>query len=249
MTRPDDPNRRRFLGRSLLAGGALLLGGCERVTRSDAMQSLFDASGALTQKAHRLLASQESLAREYAPDDIAPEFRANGTTDPTSADYRRLAANAFSDWHLSVDGLVDHASRFSLTALRDMPARTQITRHDCVEGWSCIGQWTGVPLGDVLDRVGVRDTARFVVFHCADRYGGGDPTTRAWTCARPITPDAAGLRPQRRRPAHRQRRTAAAARRAATGLQDGQVRHATRTGGKLRPHRTRPRRFLGGQGI
>ncbi|WP_311946294.1 molybdopterin-dependent oxidoreductase [Halomonas piscis] len=51
-----------------------------------------------------------------------------------------------------------------------MPART----HDCVEGWSCIGQWTGVALGDVLDRVGVRDTARFVVFHCADRYSGGD---------------------------------------------------------------------------
>ncbi|MFM9270245.1 molybdopterin-binding protein [Halomonas elongata] len=175
MTRPDDPNRRRFLGRSLLAGSALLLGGCERVTRSDAMQTLFDASGALTQKAHRLMASQESLAREYPPEDIAPEFRANGTTDPTSADYRRLAENAFTDWHLNVDGLVDHARRFSLTALRDMPARTQITRHDCVEGWSCIGQWTGVPLGDVLDRVGVRDTARFVVFHCADRYGGDDP--------------------------------------------------------------------------
>ena len=31
-----------------------------------------------------------------------------------------------------------------------MPSRTQITRHDCVEGWSAIGKWTGVPLSTLL---------------------------------------------------------------------------------------------------
>ncbi|MBB3140419.1 molybdopterin-binding protein [Halomonas organivorans] len=174
MTRPPDSGRRRFLAGSMIAGGSLLLGGCDRLSRSGAMQPLFDASESLTQRAHRLLASRESLAREYAPEDIAPRFRANGTTRPDEAAYQRLAADDFRDWRLRVDGLVERPSEFSLAALRAMPSRTQITRHDCVEGWSCIGQWTGVPLGDLLDRVGVRAPARFVVFHCADRYRGGD---------------------------------------------------------------------------
>ena len=49
-----------------------------------------------------------------------------------------------------------------------MPSRTQITRHDCVEGWSCIAQWTGVQLSRVLDQAGVKPAARYVVFHCYD---------------------------------------------------------------------------------
>jgi DMSO/TMAO reductase YedYZ molybdopterin-dependent catalytic subunit len=53
-----------------------------------------------------------------------------------------------------------------------MPARTQITRHDCVEGWSAIGKWTGVQLGRLLQQVGLQPNARFVVFHCADQFDG-----------------------------------------------------------------------------
>src|SRR3546814_12823772 len=53
-----------------------------------------------------------------------------------------------------------------------MPQRTQITRHDCVEGWSAIGQWTGVQLGRILEAAGVKDGARYIVFRCADRLGG-----------------------------------------------------------------------------
>ncbi|MDI5935751.1 molybdopterin-binding protein [Halomonas kalidii] len=174
MTSPIDPRRRRFLTRSLLATGAMLLAGCDRLSRSDAMGRLFDASEALTQRAQRLLASREALAREYSPADIAPSFRANGTTNPRDEGYRRLAANGFRDWRLTVDGLVARSRAFSLDDLKAMPSRTQITRHDCVEGWSCIGQWTGVVLGDLLAQVGVHDEARFVVFHCADRYRGGD---------------------------------------------------------------------------
>ena len=52
-----------------------------------------------------------------------------------------------------------------------MPARSQITRHDCVEGWSAIGKWTGVPLSKVLDEAGLLPDARFIVFHCADNIG------------------------------------------------------------------------------
>ena len=60
----------------------------------------------------------------------------------------------------------------SLADLRALAARTQITRHDCVEGWSAIGQWTGVPLGEVLKAAGLAANARYIVFHCADNLDG-----------------------------------------------------------------------------
>jgi DMSO/TMAO reductase YedYZ molybdopterin-dependent catalytic subunit len=64
----------------------------------------------------------------------------------------------------------------SLEQLRALPTRTQITRHDCVEGWSCVAKWTGVPLAELLLRAGVRAEARFAVFHWADTLDdGGEP--------------------------------------------------------------------------
>ena len=75
---------------------------------------------------------------------------------------------------MQVDGLVERPVQLSLGELRALPARTQITRHDCVEGWSCIGKWTGVPLAEILSRAGVRPEARFVVFHCADTLDDGE---------------------------------------------------------------------------
>ena len=58
--------------------------------------------------------------------------------------------------------------RWSLAALKELPSRAQITRHDCVEGWSAIGKWTGVPLGDLMHKVQPLPNANFAVFHCAD---------------------------------------------------------------------------------
>ena len=84
-----------------------------------------------------------------------------------------MAADGFADFRLKIDGLVDHPGAWSLADLRAMSSRTQITRHDCVEGWSCIAKWSGVRLAPLLDRVGVKDAARFVVFHCADTPDDG----------------------------------------------------------------------------
>ena len=67
-----------------------------------------------------------------------------------------------------VGGLVERPLELGLEQLRAMPSRTQITRHDCVEGWSCIGKWTGVPLALVLEKVGLKPEAQFIVFTCAD---------------------------------------------------------------------------------
>ena len=87
------------------------------------------------------------MAQEFTPGRHRAGFRGNGTLDPRDADYHALRDAGFAGWRLEVDGLVEQPLSFSLAELRALPSRTQITRHDCVEGWSCIGKWTGVPLG------------------------------------------------------------------------------------------------------
>jgi DMSO/TMAO reductase YedYZ molybdopterin-dependent catalytic subunit len=111
------------------------------------------------------------LAREFAPADLSPVFRTNGNTSVADAGYQRAATTRFADWRLKVDGLVRRPLALPLSALQAMPQRRQITRHDCVEGWSAIGEWQGPQLSRVLDLAGLLPQARYVVFHCADRFG------------------------------------------------------------------------------
>ncbi|HWT42599.1 MAG TPA: molybdopterin-dependent oxidoreductase, partial [Sphingopyxis sp.] len=101
-----------------------------------------------------------------------PTFRSNGTKLPPGAAYAAHAAGGFADWRVEVTGLVARPLSLSMADIRAMPQRTQITRHDCVEGWSAIGQWTGPQLSHVIAAAGVRDGARYIVFRCADRIGG-----------------------------------------------------------------------------
>lgn len=168
MKNPRPLGRRRFLRRAAAGISVLALSGCDRLSENPRVVRLLDTAEKATHYAQRLTTSPNALAREYTEADISPVFRANGTTDPVDADYQKLAAAGFRDWRLRVGGLVERPSRFSLDELRRMPSRTQITRLDCVEGWSCIGKWTGVPLAALLDRVGVRSGARYVMFFCAD---------------------------------------------------------------------------------
>ncbi|MGP9807710.1 molybdopterin-binding protein [Halomonas sp. AOP12-C2-37] len=171
---PDHSRRKVLSGLGALGAGALL-SGCDRMSRNDAVQQTLGSVENLTRKAQRLIASRQSLAQEFDASQIAPVFRPNGETNPRDAAYRQMAANQFVDWRLRIDGLVAQPMELSMSQLRNLPSRTQITRHDCVEGWSCIGQWSGAVLGDLLDLVGPSDNARFVVFHCADNtFGGND---------------------------------------------------------------------------
>ncbi len=128
-----------------------------------------------TYGAQRALLGQ-SLVKEYSLQDVT-SFPATGTTDPgvtvkseLGESYRRLQAGAFADWRLSVEGSVARPRTFSLADLKQFPSRTQITRHTCEEGWTAIGQWTGVPLSAVLDAAGILPTGRFVVFHSYDDW-------------------------------------------------------------------------------
>lgn len=160
--------RRRFLLGGALGAGAVALTGCDISTPESPAGRVLRAAEPVTMGAQRQLQGHAALAREYTEADISPAFRVNGTSMPDSDAYAALLDTRFADWRLKVDGLVVKPREFSLGALKLMPSRTQITRHDCVEGWSAIGKWTGVPLAEVLRVVGLLPTARYVVFHCAD---------------------------------------------------------------------------------
>ncbi|CAM3433445.1 Sulfoxide reductase catalytic subunit YedY [Bordetella sputigena] len=160
--------RRRFLFGGTLGAGALVLTGCDAAVQDPGIEGVIRSAEGLTMKTQRLLQGRHALAREFSEADISPSFRVNGTSAPDSKEYAQLLDGDFVDWRLKVDGLVDRPQAFSLADLRKLPARTQITRHDCVEGWSAIAKWTGVPLSTILATAGPKPGARYVVFHCAD---------------------------------------------------------------------------------
>jgi len=169
----DGPlTRRSFLSRSVALGGTVLLGGCDNyLSRSPTFRELLSRAEGATRGVQRLILSNRALAREYTETDLSAHFKANGSTSVDDPKYRGLAQAAFADWKLKIDGLVDRPTELSIAELRRLPSRTQITRHDCVEGWSAIGKWTGAQLGPLLQSVGLRPDARYLVFHCADTLG------------------------------------------------------------------------------
>jgi DMSO/TMAO reductase YedYZ molybdopterin-dependent catalytic subunit len=170
MKRETKFTRRETLLKLIAGGGALSLSGCGFDARSPAALAVLESAEALTRTVQRaLLAPRRALAREYRPQDISAYFRPNGSTAPDDPDYQAAADNGFADWRLDVGGLVDNPLKLSLADLRALPSRSQITRHDCVEGWSCIAQWTGAPLASVLAAARVKPQARFIAFFCVDQ--------------------------------------------------------------------------------
>jgi DMSO/TMAO reductase YedYZ molybdopterin-dependent catalytic subunit len=170
---PARLTRRSLLRGAGLAAPGLLLSGCDWLGASPSFRDVVLGSGEwLSYRAHRLIGS-EALAREYQPSEMSPKFRTNGNTSPRSPEWRRHAEEGFAGWRLTVDGLVERPGSYSLAELRAMPSRSQITRHDCVEGWSAIGKWTGAPLGGLLREARLRPEARYIVFHSADDFAVG----------------------------------------------------------------------------
>lgn len=160
--------RRKLLRAVLVAAAGGSLAGCDALSHDETALDVLRATEKLTRGVQRAV-GRKAMAQEFAPADIAPVFRANGTTRPSGDDYAALAQEGFASWRLQVDGLVEKPLALSLAELRAMPARSQITRHDCVEGWSCIGQWKGVRLSHVLELAGWKPEAKYVLFHCLDQ--------------------------------------------------------------------------------
>lgn len=168
-------NRRRLLGQ-LGAGASLLtLGGCDvfddMLGTDKPVRKFLAKANVLTEYAQRAIQGPMPMAREYPASAIRQGQRPNGSINPQTSDYLAVQNDEFASYRLQVTGLVDKPLSLSLDELRAMPSRTQITRHDCVEGWSCIAQWTGVQLSRVLDEAGVKPAARYVVFRCYDSMG------------------------------------------------------------------------------
>jgi DMSO/TMAO reductase YedYZ molybdopterin-dependent catalytic subunit len=161
-------DRRSFLRTTLMGFAGAFLVGCDRISQSATGTRVLESAEGVTRRVQKLLSPSRAMAREYAESDISPVFRPNGTTMPDTEAYRALMENGFRDFRLQVDGLVERPGALSIDELKAIGTRTQITRHDCVEGWSVIGKWTGTPLARVLDHVGAKTEARYVVFHCFD---------------------------------------------------------------------------------
>ena len=161
-------SRRRFLIGSAAGLGAIGLTGCDDVASNQHVQKVLAMAEKLTMGSQRLLVPKQALAREFTEAEISPSFHPNGSTQPNSPDYVRMSETGFVDWRLKIDGMVNQPMELSLADLKKLPSRTQITRHDCVEGWSAIGKWQGVPLGLLLQSAGLKPGARYAVFHCAD---------------------------------------------------------------------------------
>ncbi len=159
--------RRRFFRRVIGGAGALMLAGCDRLSNTQWFPKLLGVADHVNAAAARAV-GRKAMAQEFTPADLSPTFRSNGTAEPDNPAYRALAQAAFADYRLVVDGLVERPGHYSLADLKALPSRTQITRHDCVEGWSAIGKWQGARLGALLAAVGPTAAARYVVFHCAD---------------------------------------------------------------------------------
>ena len=159
----------------LVALGAAFVAGCSKISDSKWFGALVDGAEGWHRGIHRTLgAGRIALAPEYALSDVSPSFRGNGSTEIDRPEYKAALAAGFPEWRLAVTGLVDTPLSLTLAEIRALPQRTQITRHDCVEGWSAIGEWTGPQLSHILAMAGVQAGAAYVVFRCADNLNGAD---------------------------------------------------------------------------
>jgi DMSO/TMAO reductase YedYZ molybdopterin-dependent catalytic subunit len=128
---------------------------------------IFGAGESLTYAAQRIL-TRHSLAREFPRSMISKTPFANATAPPSEA-FKHHQAARFSDWRLSVDGMVTHPASLSLSDLKGLPTHNQITEVACEEGWSYIAEWIGTPLVNVLNSVGVLPQVRYIVYYSIER--------------------------------------------------------------------------------
>ncbi len=156
--------RRHLLRGGLSVGAVAMLGGCDLSTKDGAFDRMLWAMLRFNDRMQALLFSKDRLAATFRPDQITHPFKFNAYYP---IDQVRAPA---PDWTLKVLGLVDDTSDWTVDRLRALPQESQITRHICVEGWSQIGQWSGVPLRLFLQHVGADLRARYVGFTCFDDY-------------------------------------------------------------------------------
>ncbi len=170
-------SRRRLLLGALGGAGVFFLAGCEKffngMQQNKKVLSVLESAERANRRLLRFLTGNR-LAKEFGEKDISRYFKPNGNPPPFTIEYMTDAKGGWTSWKLEVAGLVKQPAAFSLEELKSMPARTQITRHDCVEGWSAIAKWKGAPLSEIMKKVEPQSTARYVVFYCMDTDDDGN---------------------------------------------------------------------------
>ena len=158
------PSRRLFLQRSLTLGGLSLLTGCN-VSDPSGIETALMAVSRFNDRVQGWLFDPNKLAPTYPDSMITRPFPFNAYYGEDEVEQVDGEA-----WRLELSGLIADKKPWTLPQLRALPQQTQVTRHICVEGWSAIGKWGGVPFSHFLKRVGADTTARYIGFQCADDY-------------------------------------------------------------------------------
>ncbi|GAC1583604.1 MAG: molybdopterin-binding protein [Candidatus Velthaea sp.] len=156
--------RRLFVASSLASLG---LAGCANIKQSLNDGPFHQVLGSAESLNHAIIGTRGS-AKLYADADVDRDFRVNGLNTPGDDNYAGMLRDDFRRYKLVVDGLAEHPQAYTVAELRAMPLQTQITRHDCVEGWSAIGKWRGVRLADIIAAARPKPEARYAIFHCFD---------------------------------------------------------------------------------
>jgi DMSO/TMAO reductase YedYZ molybdopterin-dependent catalytic subunit len=165
-TEVSNLQRRLFLRHGLSFGALSLLTGCDVVTNTRPVDGFLRAVSRFNDGVQSVLFNPHALAPTFSEKLVAPEFRFNAQYGVEGVPHLNPAT-----WRLRPSGLVAKTQPWTLEQLRALPQRADVTRHVCVEGWSMIGKWGGVPLRTFLERVGADLSARYVAFHCDDPIG------------------------------------------------------------------------------
>jgi DMSO/TMAO reductase YedYZ molybdopterin-dependent catalytic subunit len=143
----------------------------------------------------RALLGRLASRQRYTRADLSPYFWVNGRP-PREEDYLALARDGFKDYVLPVGGLVEQPLRLTLADLRALPRQVQITKHDCIQGWSGVAEWAGVPLGEIIRRCRPLPSAQDVVFWAFDEKSRSEPHAKAPGQYYGTIPMAMALQPQ-----------------------------------------------------
>ncbi len=162
--RVEHPGRRAFLQRTLTLGGVAMISGCS-ITEDDHVEAALAAVSRWNDRAQAALFDPARLAPTYDDSMVVRPF-------PFNAYYPESEVRQVNGatWRLAVSGRVSQPRRWTLADLNALPQQTQITRHICVEGWSAIGKWSGVPFAHFLKATGADLSAKYVGFQCDDDY-------------------------------------------------------------------------------
>jgi DMSO/TMAO reductase YedYZ molybdopterin-dependent catalytic subunit len=156
--------RRGVLRGGLSLGALTMLTGCD-VQRPEAVEAALLAISRFNDGVQEWLFDPNHLAPTYPASMIQrpPKFNAYyDVMDVKPVDGR--------SWRMDVAGLVADKRSWTLDGLQALPQSSMVIKHICVEGWSYIGGWTGVPFRTFLERIGADLRAKYVAFKTADDY-------------------------------------------------------------------------------